>query len=397
MALRYAIVAHAVPACPQFLAWATINLDVAPGDDFAAHFYRLACEALGECSFKHELHRPSLRALQATVLIGLYELHRAHFGRAWLTVSRADWLTQTMQLRTLDSDEAPFLDSPELLDEARRAQWATSSLACMLMMGERMGDSIEEATTWLPGPPASEKSQASGISVGDIFRNAAPRPLSVEEALLAAHMLTRRVVVHVRETRVRSCWPDRQPYSFWTNQHRLEQTLQYIRNFLKTDPKPEPRLETMLDLYVRAWSIVLYEAKLRRTDASSWNAGDAGRQGAGGDALLQQTLELAQALQTRVLPVDAASLITVSWVVYVALQSLLRGKRRLSNLLHTGPIAVTCALVMDSFDALQSMLAKLGVDSPIANFFLSQVETEKSCSDAALGKCLVGLADFNVG
>ncbi|KAK7418006.1 hypothetical protein QQZ08_011403 [Neonectria magnoliae] len=441
--LRYAVIAHAVPACPQFSAWAATHMQVAgatSGHDYAGHFYRLAGLALSNCDPDHRAHRASLRALQATVLIGLYELQHAQFGRAWLSASRADWLTETMHLRTLDGDDGARADgsSTELLDEARRAQWATSALTGALMKGGRMVGSAEdeeEITTWLPPPQsllARNRSSHVGVRIEDIFRNAAPRPLSVEEALWATHMLTRRIVIHVRDTKTTT---GRQPYSFWTNQHQLEQTLRYLRSFVQAemDAKPGSGQETMLDLYTKAWDVVLLEAKLKKkaTTHSSSHARSADQDRAGERVVLQRTLELAGAMQTCVLPIDAVSAITLSWILYAALQSLLRCKRRQSASAHdssadsndggnnssgrssssslllldnvacdggafgqTDSFTVNNALIMDASDALQSMLAQLGHDNPIAGFFLGQLEVEKSSSDIDLGKYLVGLADF---
>jgi hypothetical protein len=146
VALRYIVMAHAVPTCPQFLTWAQTHLEVASGNDYAGHFVRLSQAALARCNPAPNLDKGSLRTLQATILLGLYELQHAQFGRAWLTAGRADWLTQSIGSRVLDSHDNArrTRDDVGIIDEARRAQWAASSLACMLMKGGRVVDPLNE-------------------------------------------------------------------------------------------------------------------------------------------------------------------------------------------------------------------------------------------------------------
>ncbi|GKT93216.1 hypothetical protein Ct61P_11066 [Colletotrichum tofieldiae] len=469
--------AHAVPACPQFTAWATTSLHVASGNDYAGYFYRLSRSLLGRCDPHSKLDKSSLRTLQAGVLIGLYQVQHAKFAQAWLTVSRADWLTQTIRSHKLDClDGAARRSSSsssssssiregendaDLLEEARRAQWATSSLACMLMKGGRLVGPIDEMTTWLPISKAHEQQGSNRIGIQEIFRNAAPRPFSVEEARRTAgaavevaveegsllrlregdvHVfdladevadprgglvdlpwvggrLTQRIVIHAKHSGTTRYETDRLPYSFWTHQHQVEQTLRYLRSFVGTDSSSAAGQKTMLDLYLKAWGVVLDEAKLKKTHVSR-SAASSTQDRAGEDQVLQRTLKLAETLLIRVVPRDAASTITVSWVIYVALQSILRCRQRQSAREHattadimvhwcgtaelpaelsTGmPVTVTHSL-MDSSDALQSMLVQLGRDNPIAIFFLGQFDAEKRNSSADLDKRLVGLVDLAAG
>ena len=156
-ALKYAICAHAAPACPQFSTLAMSSLPaIAPGSDYDECFYLLARTSLGHSDIEQGLSSPSLQALQSTILIGLYELQHADFGRAWLTASRAIWLTQALQLHTIDSGQAPSIDVANV-EEARKALWAANSLIWFLSLGGRMIDSIsvEEVSFTSPKPPVN--------------------------------------------------------------------------------------------------------------------------------------------------------------------------------------------------------------------------------------------------
>ncbi|EJP63778.1 uncharacterized protein BBA_07422 [Beauveria bassiana ARSEF 2860] len=415
-ALRYAILAHAAPTCTKFLAWAAATDATAAAQNCARYFYSLACEERSKCNIDPKVcFVSSLRALQATVLIGLYELQQAQFGCAWITTSKADWLTHAMQLRTRDFGQKFNLTGPEMLHQARRAQWASSSLACMLMKGGRMCDSVDETTAWLPEVTESSTVPEAGICIEDVFQNAAPRPLTVEQALLSVHLLTWHIVKHFKNTNTTSPGPNKVPYNFWLNHHRLEQTLLYIRNFLKKDSKPEPSAEFMLDTYVKAWSIALQEAVLRKRATSPSTHDGAGQDQTIEATLLRQTLRLAQTLQSCVLPSDAASLVNISWIIHTVLQSLHRRKRLRSSLAafdilpdwnsylysdqqyelllspdRPGSASdMTNILLMDASDALQFLLASMANELPIAKFFLKNHERERNSSEGDLGRVLI--------
>jgi hypothetical protein len=178
----------------------------------------------------------------------------------------------------------------------------------------------------------------------------------------------------------------------------------------------------MLDLYLKAWSVVLDEARLRKAGTSQSGLELPDQERHDQDMILQRTLKLAETLQTCVVQRDAASSITVSWVIYVALQSLLRCQRRqalwersptiiprqqnlaiqtANKVAHAveeaASVTIKHALMMDSIDALQHMLTHLGRDSPIAIFFLGKLEKEKRLSAVELDKCLVGLINLASG
>lgn len=448
-ALKYIICAHAVQTCPQFSAWAASSMEaVAPGSDYKSLFYQLAREALGKCNLEERFSWPSLQTLQAVVLVGLYELQHAEFARAWMSTSRAYWLTQTMQLRYLDSGQAMYIDI-EHQEESRKALWAANSLSCFLMQGGRMVDFVnveevsslvlsvyletriassrgDQITTSLPQPQTHEAWSVRGISIGDVFRNAALRPLSVDEALLAARILGFRIMTHVKSTEHTTSYPDQQPYNFWTNQYRLEETLRYVLNFISADPTPDANAKVLLRLQGKALAIVLHEARLKKLRTGCLpiqNGSDQVR--ASENALLHRALELAEAVQASVLSTDAATGLTMCWVIYVALQSLLRHQTRTSasqlgqmaatwprsaagsdnnvgSYLHMGsgryepgdPATLTGALVLDSLSALQSTLAEWVDKCPSAAFILDQVKLESGGIGHAMDKRVVGLIDF---
>lgn len=80
-------------------------------------------------------------ALQACILLALYELKQLLFTRAWTSVSRAMWMAQMFGLHKMDSGSIsprhqqsryrlpPTADAFEL-EERRRAFWSSFNLSC---------------------------------------------------------------------------------------------------------------------------------------------------------------------------------------------------------------------------------------------------------------------------
>ncbi|MCJ1434764.1 hypothetical protein MMC27_004134 [Xylographa pallens] len=456
-ALKYAICAHAAPACPQFSTWAMANLPaIAPGSDYDECFYLLARTSIGHSDIEHKVSSPSLQSLQSTILIALYELQHADFGRAWLTVSRAIWLTQALQLHAIDSEHAPSIDAASL-EESRKALWAANSLIWFLSLGGRMIDllSVEEVqftvpklrvdiSTLLPRPEDKLLS-SPGLRISNVFRQAAQRPLSVQEGFCTAAMLGPRIVAHIKAIKHANS-PGQEPYHFWTVHHRLEEAVRYVYNFTDMESMSRTTCEAtnsnvklVLDLLLKAMSIVIHEASLKEMHRSTRSEVDWIR--AAENAVLQRSLEIAHTARTSLLPNDAGTKVTVSWAIYVALQSLLRYQRRLGQLDHklrsssnssssndasiwtssdgTGSgrsgsmgaaLSVTTteehcfstadtaaaadALVSDSSTALRSTLLEWSGKSPLSLFFLNQITAESSSTNRELDERVVGLAPF---
>lgn len=131
--LRYAIWAHAAAYSPTYV-------------HMAEAFYEQARERL-------ENHGPgscrdftSMPALQTQILVALYEITQAIFTRAWVSVSRATWLAQMLELHSMDRDEPLRVDQTTQhilpastdtaeLEERRRTFWAAFSLNTSVSVG----------------------------------------------------------------------------------------------------------------------------------------------------------------------------------------------------------------------------------------------------------------------
>jgi hypothetical protein len=113
----------------------------------------------------------------------------------------------------------------------------------------------------------------------------------------------------------------------------------------------------------------------------------------------------------KALPGDAATDLSVTWVAYVTLQSLLRCQRRTQASWTEGnaiigrapaaflsPWAPTVAtlsdpLLFDSFESLQAKLADWGSMIPVASLYSDHIQLELDFSTDALQARAVGLLD----
>ena len=251
-------------------------------------------------------------------------------------------------------------------------------------------------------------------------------------------MLGPRIVAHIKTTKHANS-PGQEPYHFWTIHHRLEEVVRYVFNFISMESMSRTTCEAtnsnvklVLDLLLKAMSIVIHEASLKEMHISTWSGVDWIR--IAENAVLQRSLEIARAAQTSLLLNDAGTKVAVSWAIYVALQSLLRHRRRLGQLgrrpssssssmwtssngtgsgssypmgdalsatamvEHCFPTAdlaaVADALVSDSFTTLRSTLLEWSGKSPLSVFFLNQIAVESSSTSSELDERVVGLAPF---
>lgn len=421
--LAASICSHAVQACPQF----TSLLAETPAEsDYSKMFYLHAKASVGKAEADGLPGSSQIQALQTTILVALYEVQHAEFGLAWLTASRAVWLTQANQLHMLDTtppSSATDVDFPDV-EEARRALWAVNNLTWLLSIGGRPMDSISagEISTSLPRP--SSNNSLAGLSLSEVLRRAAPRPLSVQEGFCTVAILGPRIVMHVRRARHAST-PGKEPYNFKANHEWFSEAVRYVFNL--TDTESMSRVSSnsdasrlFLDVVLKAMSIVIHEANpddARRDDASH---------GVSRNIALQRSLEIARAMSQvghmhHDIIHDAGANVAMSWATYVALQSLLRYQRqqrhtRSFNVFARYPMGhITSAtmdrlrqpstdsdyndnnaasLVLESTESLNSVLVEWSGKSPISAFFLRHLAAESIASDKLLGERVVGLAAF---
>ena len=89
----------------------------------------------------------TITALQTHILLALYEFKETLFARAWVSVSRATWLAQMLELHKIDSEAAstrrasldtflPSANNPAEFKEKSTTLWAAFGLYCFVSVGE---------------------------------------------------------------------------------------------------------------------------------------------------------------------------------------------------------------------------------------------------------------------
>ena len=133
LGLRYAMWAHAAALSPTY-------------SGMSERFYQQAREFLECPELEGSGGSLSIAALQINVLLALYELEKAYFIRAWISVGRATWLAQMLELHKMDGKDIPrqkpanqrlgsAANHADELEERRKTFWAVYTLNCFLGVG----------------------------------------------------------------------------------------------------------------------------------------------------------------------------------------------------------------------------------------------------------------------
>ncbi|KAI0465545.1 hypothetical protein F4859DRAFT_528354 [Xylaria cf. heliscus] len=435
VALRYAICALAISASPELPVWDRSQADFGePVADQGALLYEAAKRSLALYEADQQSRSPSLRVLQTTILLGLYELRCAHFSQAWNTVSRAIWIAESLKLHLLEVHRPFPLFSDEDIDDARLALWATTGLTGFFSLSGRMIGMIGTSEIASRVPLSNPGFHISGIpsspqlTMADIFNRTATRQLTVQEAMCACGVMFPRILAHVRTVNGTEDAIS-QPYSFWTNHQRFHRTIGYINSLANNASETEPALDMLLN----AFSIVLHEAARIKRQGSTiqylssqvWSVEN---------TAVQHALHISKVVQTQPLSKDCWATITGTWALYVALKSLLQRQQRVASgegyphahiqlrgdfavcrnvnagsngpitspttgsgyfeLFNDAPGLLADALMLDSITALRAALVERSSSTPLAAFFLSQIHTESSSLNDKLYNDVLGVVDF---
>ncbi|KAI0508536.1 hypothetical protein F5B22DRAFT_390931 [Xylaria bambusicola] len=432
VALRYAICALSISSSPECTAWHMANAELdEPVSSQGQFMYEAAKRAMGLHELYQSSHSPSLRVLQVTVLLGLYELRCSRFCQAWSTVSRAVWIADSLKLHFLDTSP-PFSQFPdENIDDVHAALWATTALTGFFSLSGRMIGTTagSEISSKMPLPTqdfhVSGFADLSPLTMAHLFSRKAPRRLTVHEAMCACGVILPRIMSHIRATYEDTILP---PYNFWTNHQKIHGAIGYITTLAQDAIEIEP----VIDVLLNAFSIVLHDAARRRRHEltvqnfkSAWSAEE---------RAVQHACHISKIVQVRTLSQDCWATITGSWALYVALRSLLQRQQRIA-LGETYPVAhfqqnsdlsvyhndfisvgdpiitpttvggnfesfgdspslLADALVLDSINSLRLALAERSNFCPLTTFFLSQVDVETSYLTENMYSDILGCIDF---
>lgn len=122
----------------------------------------------------------TIPALQALILLALYEFKQTCFTRSWVSVSRATWLAHSLGLHKMDTTKPeapsnmlnilPWIDDAWELEERRRTFWAMLQLNCLSTVGIcwNLGLGFDHDEVWiLLYPPVPRLRTKSNDEVRD--------------------------------------------------------------------------------------------------------------------------------------------------------------------------------------------------------------------------------------
>ncbi|MCJ1396072.1 hypothetical protein MMC18_008960 [Xylographa bjoerkii] len=435
LALRYIMCAHSANFSPRFTAWAVTAPSFLSDSDYSAWFYREAKYNLEPTALGGQTERSSIAALQATILVGLYELKLAYFSRAWATISCATWLAQMLQLHKLDQRDAsecalsltlpPCIPTPfDELNEARRTLWAVLTLNSFVGVGVSWNvvNTMDQndISTYLPREDTLAAPAAAILRLDDAMGRSAAWPLSAYQGTIVAAALCARTVAHVKSVNRGDSLSEFR-YNFWIQKYRLDEAVRYVVDFTLHEPALVNNVidarKLMCDLMLKATSICLHRAVVVESGMTKINHTAHAEEHEASSC--EYAIDIARLLQTNDLNETIETNIFLPWIIYVSLQALIRGSKTLISsderltafsapssyqsaysLRHnaTAPCssaeAWTGASVLGSTSILRGILRNLKSKSALAGVFHDEIEQELGGGDQFIQERPVGLVTF---
>ncbi|KAL8847078.1 MAG: hypothetical protein Q9221_007865 [Calogaya cf. arnoldii] len=220
-------------------------------------------------------------ALQALILLALYEFKQACFTRSWVSVGRATWLAHSLGLHKMDTtkpEASPnmlnllsWTDDVMELEERRRTFWVMLQVNCLSTVGIcwnlGLGFDLDEISTHLPVDDLDEINPGGGISLGEALRTSVTGLLCPLQGTALVSSLCIRSVTHVSQVHKEHSF-DAPGYDFWTHHHRLNEVLNHASNSTLAHLKPierknEPNV-IFIDIILQSTIICLHQAVIYR-------------------------------------------------------------------------------------------------------------------------------------
>ncbi|GIJ97898.1 hypothetical protein Aspvir_000004 [Aspergillus viridinutans] len=455
LALQSAMCAHVAAVSPNFMSWAVLNLAFVGDQDYGHWFYQHSKLHLSKAETENQI-TPSLATLQASALIGLYELKQSQFSQAWVTISRAVWEAQCLRHPKTESlhpsqQRIPLPTPPPTpkgrslnSNEERNAVWAVIHLNCFLGIGvsSNVIDTVAQNEMGVYLPCQDELDM--DLRLEEVMKATHQAfQLSIKQHLSIATILCARTFSHIKMMKHASSL-DHNPYNFWTQHYHLDEATRHIGCCISgsvhgsTDTREDVNCRIVVNLLLKTITICLHEAFMHKAESEVSMKGSFkhARQAQSSHALtLQNCMDITELVQSIVSTDEAKSSIFLPWSIYVAIQSLVRHQRRATSpavliqptsqsftnsddtTAFSGGNCLRCAtasqsssleqedkagllaeaVVLDAINALRSSLVHLSHQMPLARFFYDEAQVEAQVEAHGTDELVdrvVGLAAF---
>ncbi|EED19836.1 conserved hypothetical protein [Talaromyces stipitatus ATCC 10500] len=186
----------------------------------------------------------TIAALQACILLAVYELKQLFYSRAWGRVNRAMWMAEMFGLHKMDAQYssprqrqsglyvAPTTD-PEELEERRRTFWSVFILCCFTSISVGWNtyaqiNYMEEITTLLPNENrGDDHTSPFRPTLNNTLRLPMARKLSSFEALIITSALHIRSLRHADFALV-EIGEDYLSYDFWMHHYYITESISQV-------------------------------------------------------------------------------------------------------------------------------------------------------------------------
>ncbi|KAH8589110.1 hypothetical protein B0O99DRAFT_637738 [Bisporella sp. PMI_857] len=216
----------------------------------------------------------TIAALQACILLAMYELKQLLFSRAWGRISRAMWMAEMFGLHKMDIESgsprqrssgfhlATASDSQEL-EERRRTFWSAFILSSFTSTSVGWNNytqiNYEDITTLLPTENRVDRyTLPFRATLYNTLRHSGVRKLSNFEGLILASALYSRCLRHA-DYALRENKADCPNYDFWMHHYHLSESVNQITpsSFVDTNLQTAMTESATLCMNIRLQAILI--------------------------------------------------------------------------------------------------------------------------------------------
>ncbi|KAI4211987.1 MAG: hypothetical protein LQ351_005327 [Letrouitia transgressa] len=187
----------------------------------------------------------SIDALQACILIALFEFKQVYFARGWMSIGRAMRLAQMLGLHKMDRESTKIetgfqpgllpTNDPVELEERRRTFWTLYNVEWYASSRTRSPMNIDdtEITTFLPsgGSFDTETAIATTTSLKEAMKQPAKACYTPFAGAVIMAAFTGRCLRHLQRSHKTEIDPDFS-YDFWTQHYSIDQAI--VQTFVST-------------------------------------------------------------------------------------------------------------------------------------------------------------------
>ncbi|KAL9043245.1 MAG: hypothetical protein Q9214_003564, partial [Letrouitia sp. 1 TL-2023] len=329
----------------------------------------------------------SIDALQACILIALYEFKQVYFARGWMSIGRAMRLAQMLGLHKMDRESTKLetgfqpgllpTNDPVELEERRRTFWTLYNVEWYASSRTRSPMNIDdtEITTFLPsgGSFDTETAIPTTSSLKEAMKQPAKACYTPFAGAVIMAAFTGRCLRHLQRSHKAEIEPDFS-YDFWTQHYSIDQAI--VQTFVSTlghlnipnainnvNGTSDPNV-LFLNMNMHTTVICLHQAAAMQAEKSGLPATVVMESEHRITTAAQQVANIMRLTQNSVHLVKLNMFTT--WCLYCSARALVR----------TVKACRSNASILESLQLILSALTAFKISNPRTEVFINQINME---------------------